>query len=177
MENQLLARQSRGSPCNLKAHFDKAFGVVEGIGVGEIEKIAQLLAREFEPAFDWAAQRKRLDDAGEMYDLFHALGRLPVIDRAVQQLAGSAGEFSLAISNVPGPATQVSVADRVVRNLFSSSEPGAHHALRISAISCGGDIGIGLCTDPTALPDIAGLAGAIERAYAELNRAQEQSTG
>ena len=122
-------------------------------------------------------KRKRLDDAGEMYDLFHALGRLPVIDRAVQQLAGSAGEFSLAISNVPGPATQVSVADRVVRHLFSSSEPGAHHALRISAISCGGDIGIGLCTDPTALPDIAGLAGAIERAYAELNRAQEQSTG
>jgi hypothetical protein len=122
-------------------------------------------------------KRKRLDDAGEMYDLFHALGRLPAIDRAVQQLAGSAGEFSLAISNVPGPATQVSVADRVVRHLFSSSEPGAHHALRISAISCGGDIGIGLCTDPTALPDIAGLAGAIERAYAELNRAQQQSTG
>ena len=55
-----------------------------------------------------------------------------------------------------------------VQHLFSSSEPAAHHALRISAISCAGDIGIGLCTDPSALPDIAGLADAIERAYAEL---------
>lgn len=118
-------------------------------------------------------KRKRLDDADEMYDLLHALGRLPLIDRAVQQLAGSASEFSLAISNVPGPATPRSVAGRAVRHLFSSSEPGAHHALRISAISCAGDVGIGLCTDPTALPDIAGLAGAIERAYAELVRVQE----
>lgn len=41
-------------------------------------------------------------------------------------------------------------------------------ALRISAISCIGDIGIGLCTDPDALPDVAGLANAIESSYAEL---------
>ena len=116
-------------------------------------------------------KRKRLDDAEEMYDLFHALGRVKLIDRAVQRLAGSAGEFSLAISNVPGPAHGVSVAGRGARHLFSSSEPGTHHALRISAISCAGDIGIGLCTDPSALPGIAGLAGAIERSYAELRSA------
>ena len=34
------------------------------------------------------AKRKRLDDAEEMYDLFHALGRVKIIDRAVQRLAG-----------------------------------------------------------------------------------------
>jgi WS/DGAT/MGAT family acyltransferase len=117
------------------------------------------------------ARRKRLDDAEEMYDLFHALGRVKIIDRAVQRLAGSAGEFSLAISNVPGPATPVSIADRSVENLFSSSEPGTHHALRISAISCSGEVGIGLCTDPSALPGIADLADAITRSYVELRSA------
>lgn len=96
------------------------------------------------------------------------LGRVELIDEAVQRLTGSAGEFSLAISNVPGPANLVSVADRGVQHLFSSSEPGTHHALRISAISCAGEIGIGLCTDPSAPPGIAGLTDAIERSYAEL---------
>ncbi len=117
------------------------------------------------------AKRKRLDDADEMYDLLHALGRVKIIDRAVQRLAGSAGEFSLAISNVPGPATPVSIAERSVENLFSSSEPGTHHALRISAISCSGEVGIGLCTDPSALAGIAGLADAITRSYVELRSA------
>ena len=117
------------------------------------------------------AKRKRLDDADEMYDLLHALGRVKIIHRAVQRLAGSAGEFSLAISNVPGPATPVSIADRSVENLFSSSEPGTHHALRISAISCSGEVGIGLCTDPSALPGIADLADSITRSYIELRSA------
>jgi len=116
-------------------------------------------------------KRKHLDDAGEMYDLFHALGRVKLIDRAVQRFAGSSAEFSLAISNVPGPPKPVSVAGRQVQQLFSSSEPGTHHALRISAISCAGDIGIGLCTDPSALSGIADLADAITRAYVELRGA------
>ena len=113
-------------------------------------------------------RRKRLDDADEMYDLFHALGRIGHIGSAAQRLAGSAREFSLSISNVPGPREPVSVSGRRVQNLFSSSEPAAHHALRITAISCAGDMGIGLCTDPNALPDIARLADAIEASYAEL---------
>lgn len=113
-------------------------------------------------------RRKQLDDADEMYDLFHALGRIGHIGSAAQRLAGSAREFSLSISNVPGPREPVSVSGRRVQNLFSSSEPAAHHALRITAISCAGDMGIGLCTDPSALPDIARLADAIEASYAEL---------
>lgn len=46
-----------------------------------------------------------------------------------------------------------------------------HHALRISAISCAGQVGIGLCTDPQALPDVAALADAIERSYVQLRAA------
>ena len=113
-------------------------------------------------------RRKRLDDAGELFDLFHALGRLRHVAAAAQRLAGSAREFSVAVSNVPGPSAAVAVAGRRVQHLFSSSEPAMHHALRISAISCGGDIGVGLCTDPNALPDVERLAGHIDAAYAEL---------
>lgn len=116
-------------------------------------------------------QRKNLGDAEELYDLFHALGRLKHIGTAVRRLASSAREFSVSISNVPGPAVPVGVAGRRVQHLFSSSEPAVHHALRISAISCAGDLGIGLCTDPQALPDVARLADAITRAYDELNNA------
>jgi diacylglycerol O-acyltransferase / wax synthase len=115
--------------------------------------------------------RKHLGDAEELYDLFHALGRIKHIGTAVQRVAKSAREFSVSISNVPGPPGPITVAGRTVQHLFSSSEPAAHHALRISAISCAGDIGIGLCTDPQALPDVARLAVAIENSYAELRSA------
>ena len=115
--------------------------------------------------------RKQLDDADEMYDLLHALGAVKYVGKAAKRMTNSPREFSLAISNVPGPPTVVEVSGRRVQNLFSSSEPGAHHALRISAISCAGDIGIGLCTDPQALPHIARMAEAVEQAYVELRAA------
>ncbi|TQC44989.1 DUF1298 domain-containing protein [Rhodococcus sp. WS4] len=117
------------------------------------------------------SKRKLLDDAEELFDLFHALGRVKRVGEAAKRLAGSAREFSLSISNVPGPPSPVSVSGRRVERLFSSSEPAAHHALRISAISCAGIVGIGLCTDPEALPDVAGLAEAMESSYSELRGA------
>jgi diacylglycerol O-acyltransferase / wax synthase len=116
-------------------------------------------------------ERKQLGDADELYDLFHALGRMKHVSDAVKRFASSAREFSVSISNVPGPAVTVGVAGRRVRHLFSSSEPALHHALRISAISCVGEIGIALCVDPNALPDVTRLADAIEGSYAELHRA------
>ena len=117
------------------------------------------------------SERKKLDDADEIYDLMHALGRVKHVGTSARRLAGSPREFSVSISNVPGPPAPVSVAGRNVVHLFSSSEPALHHALRISAISCAGDLGVGLCTDPQALPDVAGLADAIERSYVELRTA------
>lgn len=117
------------------------------------------------------SRRKRLNDADELYDLFHALGRVRHVGTTAQRLAGSSREFAVSISNVPGPSAPVSVAGRAVVNLFSSSEPAQHHALRISAISCAGDVGIGLCTDPNALPDIAVLADCIEASYVALRAA------
>lgn len=114
--------------------------------------------------------RKQLDDADEVYDLMHALGRVKHVGHAARRLTNTPREFSVSISNVPGPREPVSVAGRGLR-LFTSSEPALHHALRISAISCSGEISIGLCTDPQALSDIARLATAIERAYDEIRSA------
>ncbi|MCS5736098.1 wax ester/triacylglycerol synthase domain-containing protein [Herbiconiux daphne] len=114
---------------------------------------------------------KQLDDAALLYDLFHALGRLGAAGELAQRAAGSAHEFSVAVSNVPGPRHPVAVRRRRVDRLFSSAEPGAHHVLRIAAISNAGEVGIGFCTDPTALPGIGGLADAVDASYRELQRA------
>ncbi|HEY8001283.1 MAG: wax ester/triacylglycerol synthase domain-containing protein [Vicinamibacteria bacterium] len=117
------------------------------------------------------SERKQLGDAQELYDLFHALSRFKHLDHAVQHLAGGPREFSLSISNVPGPGCALSVAGRTVENLFSVAEPADRHALRASAISCSGAVGIGLCTDPDAVPGVAELARAIDESLAELRQA------
>lgn len=140
--------------------------------VGEADPLARL-----DLISSQTRTRKNSGDAVELYDLFHALGRTRHVGGAVQRFAGSAREFSVAISNVPGPPTAVAVAGRRVAQLFSSSEPGPHHVLRISAISCAGDVGIGLCTDPQALPGITGLAEAIDDSYARLRAAVAGSAG
>jgi hypothetical protein len=114
---------------------------------------------------------KQQGDAALLYDLFHALGRLGPAGGVAERIAGSPREFSVAVSNVPGPRIPVAVSGRRVQRLFSSSEPAQHHALRIAAISHAGEVGIGFCTDPTAIPDVEGLADAVAEAYRELHRA------
>ena len=117
------------------------------------------------------AKRKRLGDAVELYDFFHALGRLGPLGRFAERLAAAPGEFSLSVSNVPGPPAPVSVAGRRVESLGSVAEPAQRHALRVSALSCAGSISVGLCTDPDALPGIDRLAESLGEALAELRAA------
>ncbi len=117
------------------------------------------------------ARRKRLGDAEELFDLFHALGRFPHVAHAATRLAGDPREFSVSISNVPGPSGPVRVAGREVEHLYSAAEPAARHALRVSAISCAGTVGIGLCSDPGVLPGIGDLAAAVEESWVELRTA------
>ncbi|MEV4331835.1 wax ester/triacylglycerol synthase domain-containing protein [Streptomyces sp. NPDC049597] len=110
-------------------------------------------------------------DAQELYDLFHALARCPPLERALERIAAHPHEFSLAVSNVPGPRAVLTVSGRPVERLYSVAEPSQRHALRISAISYAGTVGVGVCTDPEALPGIAGLADAISSSIAELRHA------
>jgi hypothetical protein len=115
--------------------------------------------------------RKGLGDAQELYDLFHALARCGPLERAVERLASGPHEFSLSISNVPGPRSPLTIGGRRVERLCSVAEPAQRHALRVSAISCAGTVGIGLCTDPEALGGITELAEAIDDSLAELGEA------
>ncbi len=115
--------------------------------------------------------RKQHHDAEELYDLFHALARYKHLDRAAERLAGGPREFSLSISNVPGPGCALAVGGRAVESLYSVAEPADRHALRVSAISCSGEIGIGLCTDPDAVAGIDALAAAIGESLVELGEA------
>jgi diacylglycerol O-acyltransferase / wax synthase len=117
------------------------------------------------------SRRKELGDAEELYDFFHALARFKPLSRAAERLAASPREFSLSISNVPGPRGRVSVAGHRVERLCTVAEPADRHALRVSAISCAGAVGIGLCTDPVALPGVDALATAIDESFAELRAA------
>lgn len=119
------------------------------------------------------SRRKELGDARELYDFFHALARFKHLGREIERLATSPREFSLAISNVPGPREAIAILGRRVERLATAAEPADRHALRVSAISCAGTVGIGLCTDPEALPNVAGLAEALEASYAELKAAAE----
>jgi diacylglycerol O-acyltransferase / wax synthase len=114
------------------------------------------------------AKRKRLGDAVELYDFFHALGRVAPLGRVAERLASGPGEFSLSVSNVPGPRTPISVGGRRVESLGSVAEPAQRHALRVSALSCAGSINVGLCTDPEALPGVERLAESLDEALAEL---------
>jgi WS/DGAT/MGAT family acyltransferase len=121
------------------------------------------------------SHRKELGDAEELYDFFHALGRVRPVSNAVERLCASPGEFSLSISNVPGPRGAVRVLDRRLEHLGTFAEPADRHVLRVSAVSCADTLAIGLCTDPDALAGVDELAAAIERAYAELDDATGQS--
>ncbi len=114
---------------------------------------------------------KQHGDAQELYDFFHALARFKHLGHAVERFAAGPREFSLSISNVPGPRAPVGVCGRRVERLCSAAEPAARHALRVSALSCAGEVGIGLCTDPRALADVAGLADAIEASFAQMRAA------
>ena len=109
--------------------------------------------------------RKLDHDAALMDDLFRALGRAGSLARAV---ADNPREFGVAISNVPGPRAAVVVSGRRVERLYTSSEPAAHHALRISAISSADRMGVGFCVDPTAVADVTGLADATHDAFEAL---------
>ncbi len=107
-------------------------------------------------------------DAAALYSFFHGLSHLGPLGRAGVKLASSPHEFSLAVSNVPGPRDPIYVLGRRVRELYSFAEPADRHALRVSAISCDGAMRVGLCTDPAVLHGLDRLAEGLRRSFDEL---------
>ncbi|MEK6251544.1 MAG: WS/DGAT domain-containing protein [Actinomycetota bacterium] len=115
-----------------------------------------------------AETAKEDHDAEALYSFFHGLAHLGPLGRAGVRLASSPHEFSLAVSNVPGPREPIYVLGRPVRELYSIAEPADRHALRVSAISCAGTMGVGLCTDPHHLHSLDRLAAGLDRSFDEL---------
>ena len=118
-----------------------------------------------------AATRKRKNrhDAQAIDALRDFLGRAPARVRgALQRLVQGPHEYSVNVSNVPGPAGPIHVLGRRVDAMYSIAEIAPHHALRIAAISLGGSLSIGLCADPNVVPDLDVIAAGIRLSIDEL---------
>ncbi|MBB3157435.1 hypothetical protein FHS07_001119 [Microbacterium proteolyticum] len=112
--------------------------------------------------------RKHVHDARSLDELFHTLAASGPVGALVRGLADDPREFALAISNVPGPRVPVAVGGRRVGHVYTSSEPGPRHALRVAAISNDRWLGVGFCVDPDAVPDVELLADAAHDAWEAL---------
>ncbi|MHB1431005.1 MAG: wax ester/triacylglycerol synthase domain-containing protein [Streptosporangiaceae bacterium] len=118
-------------------------------------------------------RRKNRHDAQAIYALRRNLSHAPVvIRRPLQRLIQSPHEYSLNISNVPGPASPIYVLGRPAAELYSIAEIAPRHALRIAAISLAGTMFVGLCADPDVIPDLGALADGIESSLAELRESR-----
>ena len=112
--------------------------------------------------------RKAAHDADALYTFFHAASRLGPVGRELVHAASSPREFSLSVSNVPGPREPIYILGSPVVELCSIAEPAERHALRVSALSCDGTMQFGVCTDPDAIAELGELAEAIDEAIDEL---------
>jgi len=115
--------------------------------------------------------RKQGRDAEQLYTVFADVGH--VSRRAFElahRIASNPHIFALSVSNVRGPAGTHYLAGGEIREVYSLAEIAPHHALRVSAISFGGRMAIGLCADGDAIPELPRLADGIERSLVELTR-------
>ena len=147
-----------------------SFLLVE-LPVGEDDPIARVRAVSHATRV-----RKHRHDAQAIYTLRESLSRAPaIVRRALQRLVQGPHEYSLNISNVPGPAGPIHVLGRRVAAVYPFAEIAPHHALRVAAASVSGSLGIGLTADPHAIPDLdvlaAGIAGSVDELRRRLVRA------
>jgi hypothetical protein len=107
--------------------------------------------------------RKHDHDAERLDTLMQELGHAsPRLRHFAQHVLASPRSFALNVSNVPGPRRPIRVLGVPAQAVYSLAEIGRRHALRISVLSLAGTLRFGLCADPTLLPGVEHLAGAIE---------------
>ncbi|MDQ3647943.1 MAG: WS/DGAT domain-containing protein [Actinomycetota bacterium] len=108
------------------------------------------------------AERKADRDAQEMDHLLRALaGVSPRLERFCERLVDSPRRFALSVSNVPGPAGQLSVLGAPVHSVHSLAEIGERHALRVAVISVAGELCFGLCADPAIVDGLQEMSAGI----------------
>ena len=159
----------RGGEPDLLGNRDSFFLV--DLPIGEPDPLTRLQAVNAETAL-----RKDRHDAQELYALFDTLSRVPLCGRAVQRMALSPHEFSMNISNVPGPREPCRILNGVIDELYSVVEVAPGHALRISAESLCGTLFVSLCVDPEVVTGVDTLAEGITGSVAELRAAAGSSS-
>jgi WS/DGAT/MGAT family acyltransferase len=112
--------------------------------------------------------RKEHHDPDELYSFFHSLSHVRPLYRLASGFASGPREFALSVSNVPGPREPISLLGGNVGELYSAAEPADRHALRASAVSLAGRMGLGFCTDPGTVPGVADLAEGLDESLEEL---------
>ena len=142
--------------------------------VDEPDPVARLFAVRRE-----TAQRKARHDAQELDELAHRLARFsPRLADWSQRLQRSGRSFALNVSNVRGPDRAVTVLGAPVGAVHPLVEVAQHHALRVAVLSVADRLGFGLVADPSVVGELDVLAGAVEEAATELQRAgQEKDAG
>jgi diacylglycerol O-acyltransferase / wax synthase len=114
------------------------------------------------------AERKADHDAETLDEMMRGLACLsPELRAFADRLEASPRAFALAVSNVVGPRSPVSVLGAPVRRLYSLAEIGRRHALRVGVVSLAGTLYLGLCADPALVDDVDVMAeGAVAEARA-----------
>lgn len=132
--------------------------------LAEADPVARLRAVNSE-----TRERKTHHDAEAVYDMLGMLERVaPPVARVAQRLLTNPREFTLNVSNVPGPRSEISVLGRPVRNLYSFAEIAERHPVRIAAVSLCDAMQFGVLTDPELVPGSDTIANGIEASIAEL---------
>lgn len=119
-------------------------------------------------------ERKASHDAETLYDFFHAPSRIAHLSETQTRLLSGPREFTLSVSNVPGPRDDASVLGHPVSGLVTLAEPADRHALRIAIISMGDRITFGACSDPQAVEGVeriaSGISDSLDRLEAAVSR-------
>lgn len=113
--------------------------------------------------------RKNRHDARAIYALRESLSRAPAWFRHhLEHVVQGPHEYSLNISNVPGPRRPIHVLDRHVEALYSFAEVAPSHGLRIAAVSLEGSLFIGLLADRHLVPELDRVAEGVPAEVGEL---------
>ncbi|MBV9413070.1 MAG: DUF1298 domain-containing protein [Acidimicrobiia bacterium] len=108
-------------------------------------------------------------DAEAVYDVLGTLERVaPPAARVAERFLLNPREFTLNVSNVPGPRSAISVLGRPVSNLYSFAEIAERHPVRIAAVSLCDTMQFGVLTDPDLVSGTDTIAAGIEASVAEL---------
>ncbi len=129
-----------------------------GVPLAEPDAVARLRA-----VHAATAARKAGDDARTQDEMMRALARRsPALRALAARLEASPRAFAVAVSNVVGPRSPVTVLGAPVRGLYSLAEIGQRHALRVGVVSLADTLGLGLCADPGIVDDLQAMAEGAE---------------